>query len=296
MRNRMLGVLATATVACVIATWGCTQPKKDNGPSGNAAPCGGGNPCAADPCGGKPCAGNPCGGETGGKSLEEMYPNWAEAQKLTGSVDRGMKLITSRMYDSFMTCTSCHSFDDRDTWTKDADAQARAGYSVWGAKTRTNIKGMDSSAAALGGNACVTTWMGGPKEGLSAQDLADLKAVLDIGGGADHATSKNLDYKGRKYTVPAKLTGGDAKRGAQLAMTYCNTCHAVEGKGALTGDVDKGLKGGVVPSQYLVKVAERIRDTKVPRLHDDGDYMPGFPDERLPEKDLLDLLAYFEKK
>ncbi len=230
-------------------------------------------------------------GEAGGESLEDKFPRWAEASQLQGDPEAGREYFENRMYYAFMTCESCHSFDAGDTMTADADEHTRAGVSVWGAAHRTNIKGAGSDVAALGANACVTTWMGGPEEGMTAQELADMQAFLETGGGANHPTSANLDYQGRSFTIPEILTGGDAERGEGLARTYCQTCHDVGDHDALTGDVDADLNPDKVPTKFLGSLAKRIKDHP---MMTNNDYMPGFPDQRMSEQDLLDLLAWFE--
>ncbi|MCC7509218.1 MAG: hypothetical protein IT464_07570 [Planctomycetes bacterium] len=51
------------------------------------------------------------------------------------------------------------------------------------------------------------------------------------------------------------------------------------------------LKGGVVPGEKLIDLAKRIRNTG----GTNNRAMPGFPDDRMPQQDLLDLLAYFKQ-
>lgn len=247
--------------------------------------------CKSSSSGASACGDGPCGGEVGGQTLKDKFPRWAEAKELEGSVERGRDYFNNQMYGSFMTCASCHGMGEGDTLTSDADGQIRAGHSVWGSQHRDNIK-MHDNVAALGGNICVISWMDGPDEAMTAQELADMDAFLKSGGAANHVTSKNLNYEQRSYTIPETLTGGDAERGGDLALKYCQTCHEIGDKDALTGDIGERLKPGVVPTGYLGKLAARIKD----KNKQNNDWIPGFPDERMPQQDLLDLLAYFEKK
>ncbi|MEE9310887.1 MAG: c-type cytochrome, partial [Planctomycetota bacterium] len=237
-------------------------------------------------CGGMGCS-------TEGDPLENMFKDgWEKSQKLTGTAEAGKKYMLENTYDAGMACVACHSIDANDTMTTDADGQVRAGVSIFGAKHRNKVKPMGSSNVALGGNLCVPYWQNGPKHGATPQEIADMAAYIEsLPAAKDHATAANVNYK-RKSTIPATLTGGDAVRGAEMAGKYCQTCHGVDGKDAIYDIGEKKLKPGVVPTQYLIKLAKRIRDTG----KKNNDFMPGFVDDRMPEQDLLDLLAFFEKK
>jgi hypothetical protein len=241
---------------------------------------------------GDACSGGACGGEVGGDPLTERFPRWNEAKDLVGDAKAGEDYFYNQMYDSFMTCAGCHSFDADDTMTTDAGEHTRPGVSVWGSANRDNIKGRGSEIAALGGDVCVPYWMGGPEEGMTAQELANLQAFLETGGGADHPTSANIAYKERTYTIPETLAGGDPERGEKMAIKYCVTCHEIGENEPLTGDVGERLSPDKVPTKFLGKLAARIRD----QGKKNNEWMPGFPDQRMPEQDLLDILAWFEKK
>jgi cytochrome c553 len=267
MQTRALGLLAILSVTFSLVALGCaSEQTKDPGA---------------------------CGGETGGKSLEDRFAeNWEVAVTLKGDAEAGRKFFYEKTYGNYMTCASCHGMDAGDTMSADAGDYQRAGVSVFGSSWRTNIKGTGSDEEALGGNTCVPYWMGGPEEGAEPQDLANLDAFLKTGGGQDHATSINIDWKARSYTIPKTLTGGDAERGKQMALKYCATCHEVDGTAPLY-DVDEAkLSGGRTPTERLDRVAARIKDSG----QKNNSYMPGFSDQRMPEQDLLDLLAWFEKK
>ncbi len=225
--------------------------------------------------------------------LATKFPQWAEAQKLKGDAATGKAFFESHTVNNNFTCISCHSFNPDDTFKLDGDKLIRSGNPIFGAAQRTNIKNEGSSFAALGGNICVLHFMRGKEPGLSAQELANLNAFLKSGGGADHATAKNLDYPKMKRTVPEKLTGGDAERGQKIATEqYCIACHTVEGKKYLHFQGGRKLRGGTVPVSKLKGLALRIRNPDFK----ENDEMPGHDDLRMPEKDLLDILAWLTEK
>src|SRR3569832_581923 len=191
-----------------------------------------------------------------------------------------------------MTCASCHSFDRRDTPSVDADGLRRAGSSIFGAAHRTNIKKSGTNLVALGGNVCVIHFMKGEEPGMNAQELADLDSFLKAGGGADRPSAKNIDYASLKWTLPDRLTGGDARKGAALAGKTCITCHGVDGKKSRLIDVGSDLDAGSYQATDLRKLALRIRN---PQYKQDQE-MPGYSDLRLSNEELVDLLAWLTTK
>lgn len=225
--------------------------------------------------------------------LMAKFPRWTEAQKLKGDAAAGKKFFETRTFNNDFTCVSCHSFNAADTLALDGDKLIRSGNPIYGSAHRTNIKNEGSSLAVLGGNICVLHFQRGDEPGMTAQEIADLDAFLKTGGTADHVTAKNLDYPKMKRTVPEKLTGGDAVRGEKIASEqYCITCHTVEAKKYLYFQGSRKLRGGTFAPEEVKDLALRIRnpDFKV------NDEMPGHDDSRMPEKDLLDIIAWLRAK
>ena len=221
--------------------------------------------------------------------LVEKFPRWKEARKLKGDAAAGKVYFETRAYGNKLTCVSCHSFNPDDTYQLDGDKQKRSANPIFASIHRTNIKNEGSSVAALGANICVLHFFREPEPGMTAQELADMDAFLHTGGNANHATAKNLDYANAKRTVPDKLTGGDAVRGKQLAQEqYCITCHTVDGKKYTHVQGSKKLQGGQFSPDKAKDVARRIRNPDF-KVNED---MPGHDDLRMPEKDLLDILAW----
>lgn len=229
-------------------------------------------------------------------SLEEMYPQWQDASGLDAHTDAGKKIFVELQHSSKMACVNCHSLDAEDTLTSDGDGLVRPGASLWGAIHRTNIKNRGGAIAALGGNHCVEHWQGGPSGGLTAQQLSDLDGLLHTGASADHPTARNLDYAAMTFTVPENLEGGDAARGAPLVVKYCVSCHDVGEQPRKFGTVKPVLKPASWPTAKLRRLANRIKDSDYEDTGRDNKFMPGFSDQRMPAQDLLDVLAWFEKK
>ena len=276
------GLLGAVTLGAALLALGCTPYAYMED--------GGGDPCAGDPCAGDPCGA--CDGGDGDPLVKKYAERWEAALNLDGDGEAGRKYFVEKTYDANMPCAACHSFDQGDTMTSDGDGLVRPAVSIYAVARRTSIKPYGSKHATLGGNLCVTYWQDGPKEGAESNELADITAFLAGGGGDDHATASNIDYKARKFTVPETLTGGDAEAGGKKAVKFCNSCHQV-GDAQPKYDIDeKKLKPGVVPSKYLGKVAKRIKD----KGKKNNDFMPGFPDDRMSADDLRDILAWFEKK
>ncbi len=225
-------------------------------------------------------------------ALVKQFPQWKDALKLKGDAIAGKTFYETKTFKTVMTCASCHSFNPADTFTLDGDGEIRSGNPIYGAVHRTNIKNSASSLAVLGGNVCVLHFMKGAEPGMTAQEMADLNAFLQTGGKADHSTSKNLDYKAMRRTVPENLRGGDPVRGKRLASEqYCISCHTVEKKKYAHVAGSRKLAGSTIAEDKIKDLALRIRnpDFKI------NDEMPGHDDTRMPEKDLLDIIAWLKE-
>ncbi|MCA8910075.1 MAG: c-type cytochrome [Planctomycetes bacterium] len=283
-KHRLPGLMALLTLGCTLLAVGCSTTKKANDEPA----------CGGEACGGSACGSETCGGETAGDKLEERFAEtWDVAVTLSGDAEAGRKFFNEEGFDEGMPCAACHAFDKADTMTTDAGDHQRAAVSVYAARWRTNIKNTGSHNSTLGGDVCVPYWQGGPKEGAGAQQLADLDAFFKAESGPkDHATAVNIDWKGRTFTIPETLTGGDAARGEKQAVRYCGTCHEVNDAEPLYDVGVRHLKGGTVATDRLDRLAKRIKD----KGKSNNDFMPGFNDQRMPEQDLLDILAFFEKK
>jgi mono/diheme cytochrome c family protein len=224
-------------------------------------------------------------------NLAAMFPQWAAAKTLPGDPQAGRTYFETKKVGNTMTCATCHSFDPRDSMSQDGDGLIRAGFPVYAAAHRTNIKNSGTNLVALGGNVCVLHFMGGKDPGMAAQDLANLDAFFKTGGGKDHPTAVSLDYAKATWTVPENLSGGDATRGGALAMKTCITCHDV---GSEKHRIVRGglpLGGGSFAEDELKELALQIRNPN----YEHNAEMPGYTDQRLSNRELLDLIAWFRK-
>jgi mono/diheme cytochrome c family protein len=224
-------------------------------------------------------------------NLGAMFPQWAAAKTLQGDPKAGRIYFETKKVGNGMTCASCHSFDSKDSISQDGDGLIRAGFPLYAAAHRTNIKNSGTSLVALGGNVCVLHFMGGTKPGMPALDLANMDAFLKTGGGKDHATAANLDYAKIAWTIPENLSGGNATRGGELAMKSCITCHDV---GSEKHRIVRGglpLRGHSFAEGDLKELALQIRNPN----YEHNAEMPGYTDQRLNSQQLLDLIAWFRK-
>jgi mono/diheme cytochrome c family protein len=225
---------------------------------------------------------------SGKLDLVKTFPHWTEATGLKGDASLGKKYFETKTINTSLTCISCHSFDPRDNMQLDGDGLLRAGFPVYAAAHRTNIKGSGTNLVALGGNMCVVHFMKGPKEGMAAQELANMDAYLQSGGGIAHAAAKNVDYPNVKWSFPKKLSGGDRNRGAKLVMKACISCHTVSGQRYKHVEGGGELEAGSYGADDLQELAERIRNPEF-KINDE---MPGFSDVRMSNQQLLDILAW----
>jgi len=224
-------------------------------------------------------------------NLAAMFPQWATAKTMRGDPTEGQSYFETKKVGNGMTCASCHSFDPKDSMSQDGDGLIRAGFPLYAAAHRTNIKNSGTNLVALGGNVCVLHFMGGKEPGMPAPDLANLDAFLKTGGGKDHTTAVNLDYAKATWTIPKNLSGGNATRGGELAMKTCITCHDV---GSEKHRVVRGglpLRGQSFTEGDLKELALQIRNPN----YEHNAEMPGYTDERLNSQQLLDLIAWFRK-
>lgn len=224
-------------------------------------------------------------------NLAAMFPQWAVAKTLQGDPRSGRAYFETKTVGNGMTCASCHSFDPMDSMSQDGDGLIRAGFPLYAAAHRTNIKNSGTNLVALGGNVCVLHFMGGKDPGMPAPYLANLDAFLKTGGGKDHATAVNLDYPKAAWTIPENLSGGNATRGGELVMKTCITCHDV-------GDKEHRIVRGGLPLQghsfaesELKELALQIRNPN----YEHNAEMPGYTDHRLNNQQLLDVIAWFRK-
>ena len=193
---------------------------------------------------------------------------------------------------SGIPCGACHSFNAADTMTTDADGQVRVGASLYAARHRRYIRELSGWYASNGVKIVVPYWYDWPAGRYTKSQKGSIEAFLaSQSGEPTHVTASAVDYKARRYTIPAVTTGGNAARGAELAQAYCRTCHEMDRKVAVYDIGAPRIKGGVVPTEKLPALADRIRNTG----GSNNRSMPGFPDDRMPVQDLLDLLAYFEE-
>lgn len=226
------------------------------------------------------------------QDLIDRFPQWKQALQLKGDAARGKHYFETKTVNTSLTCASCHSFDPKDMMKVDGDGLLRAGFPVFAAVHRTNIKKSGTGLAALGANVCVVHFMQADPPGMTAQELADMDRFLQSGGKINHDTAKNVDYEHLKWTIPETLSGGDAKQGATLVMQTCITCHSIGTEKARVLEAGGKLTAGSYPISDLKTLALRIRNPE----YKVNDEMPGYSDIRLSNRALVDILAWLTTK
>lgn len=224
--------------------------------------------------------------------LVALFPQWNDAIKLTGDAQAGREYYQSHTINNDLTCASCHSFLESDTMEVDGDKLVRAGFPIYAAVHRTNVKNSGTNLAAAGGNLCTLHFMGSEEPSMNAQELANLDAFLKTGGGAKHAVATNVDYVERDYPSLEKLDTGDAGRGASLVVSHCSSCHGVAEASAKTVETGYDFQKGDYGADDLGELAARIRN----KGGKHNDVMPGFSNLRMTDARLLDILAWMTTK
>ncbi|MHC4959232.1 MAG: hypothetical protein ACYTGN_12760 [Planctomycetota bacterium] len=210
-----------------------------------------------------------------------------------GSVETGKKMFHDTGEDlDYPSCAHCHAtVDVKDEAEK--TGHIKPAFPVFntahrgGWKNKPVTKGPKTAGDA--GNICVVAFQKRGKK-LPAGQVAHLNAYLQ-------SVSPGKDVKPRKINyapkIPASLDGGDKAAGEKKVQMYCGGCH-----GQSDDHLQSALKAGrYKKSKVAMKVRGWIKDKKTgkPRFKANNGMMSFFAKDRLPDKDLLDILAYLGK-
>ena len=211
-----------------------------------------------------------------------------------GSADVGKKMFHDSGEDlDYPSCSHCHAT------VPAAEELAKTGHikpafpvhntsKRGGWKNKAKSKKGAPQSAGNAGNICVRAFQ--KRKKLPASDVADLNAFLaSVSPGA--AKPRKIKYAPK---LPASLDGGDAAAGKKNVEAYCGGCH---------GKSDDHLqfelrKGRLNKRRVAMKVRGWIKDSKKKggiRFKAINGMMSFFAKNRLPDKDLLDILAYVGK-
>ena len=217
-----------------------------------------------------------------------LYAGFAVAQG-GGDAAKGKRMFLDSGEDlDYPSCAHCHATVSARDEAKETK-HIRPAYPVFDSSHRGAWKNKKQGAvgsAADAGNFCVVAFQ--KRKKLPAGDLANLNAYLA-------SVSPDKDVKPRKINyrpaIPKSLDGGDAKAGKGKVALYCGGCH---------GAGDEHIQFELKPKKKAkLKIAQKVRGYarkkgKITFAPNAG-MMSFFAKDRLPDKDLLDILAYLGK-
>ena len=214
-----------------------------------------------------------------------------------GDADVGKKMFHDSGEDlDYPSCAHCHAT------VSAAEELAKTGHirpafpvyntsgrGGWKNKPRSR-KGAPQSAGDAG-NICVRAFQ--KRKKLPASDVAHLNAFLATVSPGD-ATPRKILY-GPK--LPKSLDGGNAEAGKKKVETYCGGCHG-KSDDHLQFELRKGRlkkKKVAMKARGWIKDKRKKKEKGAIRFKADNGQMSFFAKDRLPDKDLLDILAYLGK-
>ena len=189
---------------------------------------------------------------------------------------RGEKLFHSEKAGgegNRLTCFHCHAKSE-DQELK--DGHVRAGRTVLNAAQRKVYWNGFATDPAKASAICQKAFMLG--DGFTKEQEEDLEAFLEAIG---QQKTPELDYAVNYRSMEVLLqdpTGGDVKKGKQLAEKYCMTCH-------LDGRVGPVWAPGLYEPDWVVRRVRRLEGHQ-------NRQMPNFSQARLPDDDLRHIVTY----
>ncbi len=232
----------------------------------------------------------------------------ASAASEPGDAGSGEAIFYGETWDDGswgFTCSSCHSSDAEDTLLEDADALNRPGHSTWNAPWRASWKGgvawddADSEViGAYGGQVCVKAyWPEGAEMG--PQQAADLEAFMrtqmdDDPGDSELAQPLDFGFTSwdtQDEVVASLLEGEDWLRGEDIGDTADGEAAAIRHCGSCHGD-EEGVSFASAEFASTGQLLSRVRKVDLEDLDRPNERMPRLPEDRLPDEELLDLLAW----
>ena len=209
-----------------------------------------------------------------------------------GSADAGKTMFHDSGEDlDYPSCAHCHATVPASEELAKTD-HIRPAFPVYNTSKRGSWKNKPPSekgpkSAGDAGNICVRAFQKRTK--LPAADVAALNAFLaSVSPG--EAKPRTIKYSPKVLT---SFDGGDAEAGKKKIQIYCGGCH-----GPSDDDVQFELrKGKIKKMKVAMKVRGWVKDKKKGgmRFKANNGQMSFFAKDRLPDKDLLDIIAYVGK-
>ncbi|MCZ6573975.1 MAG: cytochrome c [Planctomycetota bacterium] len=211
--------------------------------------------------------------------------NLAPAES-SDAVARGKKIFNDTGDDfEWPSCAHCHAIVSAKE-EAEKTGHVKPAYPVlntsnrgaWKNKAKGTLK-----TAGDAGNICVRAFQ--KRKKLPAEQVSDLNAYLA-------SVSPSKDVKPRKIKYAPKVledfSGGNAEEGKKKVQLYCAGCHG-SGDNSVIWELKKGRK-------KRLRVAQKVRGyTRKGEFKANNGMMSFFAIERLPDKDLKDIIAYVGK-
>jgi cytochrome c len=188
-------------------------------------------------------------------------------------------------------CATCHALAEPAN-----DGLRRPGHPIGDATRRPSYKNGKVPRMIDAVNSCLTEWMNAEPWTESDARYTALHAWLDDTatelGAAPSRNAPALQIQ--RVDPPLMVSGGDAARGQATFNGSCIVCHGANGEGTERAPNVRGL--GLDPGYIATRVRTSGRsDSKVyPGLT--GGVMPFWGADRLSDNELIDIVAYLEKK
>jgi mono/diheme cytochrome c family protein len=210
---------------------------------------------------------------------EDSKPPEAEPDT---ALARGRKLFADTQGDDYPSCAQCHGVLPEDKELKEAK-HLGPGVTLYGSARRAGWRNKDTYKDVIDASEyCAKTWQE-RKHGLKAAQEADLRAYLDSIAGDKALPKRKVERKPKLIT---EFDGGDAARGEKLVARYCGGCHGPDNISFKIKPNDK--------KKLLVARKVRGYDRKL-KFKPQGGTMSYYTTDRLPDKDLRDIIAYCGK-
>lgn len=253
-----------------------------------------------------------CGTSKDGYDLETWRSPLAAQYDGEGDAAEGERIYFEEHWEDAsaygFTCDSCHSIDPGDTLLVDAGEFTRPGHTTWNAPYRelwkSNQAWDDTESTvigAYGGQVCVAAYFPSGSA-MTPEQAAHLEAYMRTRMDADPAgdpRAEPLDYGFTSWDTKAEFVAsvadgdgwlygtelGDPTAGEALAARQCGSCHLPDGASA-----PEFASTGTLELPTLIARIRRANlddGTDAPNVR-----MPRISEDRLPDADLADLLAY----
>ena len=198
---------------------------------------------------------------------------------------RGERLYLAPFDDgNSFACATCHALQE-----PAADGLHRPGHPIGDAAARASFKNGQLTELRDAVNSCLSEWMNAAP--LSAEDADWLALEEFLQGEATGGEGEAVVFD--VAAPPADLDGGDAIVGMQRFNETCAVCHGIDAVGSIQAP---SLIGAQLSAE---RIAERVRLSGRPssEVYDGltGGIMPFWSPQRMPDAELLDVVAFVEE-